>query len=353
MNIEKIRQKLPEYKCDAIMLTDRINRYFATGFPSSAGTLLISRNGAQFITDSRYFEAAKHCIKDAETLSVTSKITYADLIKTFLEKHRVNNLGFEDEALSYAVYRDRRAKLKVKMIPAQKLVSELRMYKSSFDLGNIKTAQQIAEKSFNEILPLIGFDITEKQLAAELTIRMLKNGADDKAFDPVVVSGTKTSLPHGVPEDIRLSEGFLTLDFGARYNAWNSDTTRTLCIGNPNEQMMYVYDTVLKAQETAIVSVRGGVLGQDLDTMARAVIDDAGYGDYFDHGLGHGVGLEVHELPRVSQNYRDVIPSGSVITVEPGIYIPGCFGVRIEDLLYVTENGYENLSTLTKKMIII
>ena len=179
------------------------------------------------------------------------------------------------------------------------------------------------------------------------------HGADDKAFNPIVVSGTNSSRPHGVPGDNKITKGFLTIDFGVKLDGWCSDTTRTLCVGKPDDEMKKIYETVLLAQKAGIEAVRGGVKGLNVDTAARSLIESAGYGDYFGHGFGHSLGLEVHESLKASQLSEDILPVGAVISAEPGIYIPGKYGVRIEDILYITENGSENITNLPKDLLVI
>lgn len=351
--IEIIRQALREQEYGALMITSPANRLFATGFMSSAGVLLLTGLGAWFFTDTRYIEAAEAAVSNAHIRLVTNDKPYSDQIKTVLSENGITSIGFEDSAVTYSGYLEWTEKLDVDLIPAQKLIGDLRAVKSADDLENMKRAQSIAEKSFEEILPLISSDITEKQLAAELVCRFLKNGADDKSFDPIVVSGPRSSMPHGVPGNDKICEGFLTIDFGVRLDAWCSDTTRTLCVGDPDDEMIRVYDTVLKAQEAGIKSARAGILGSDVDAAARAVIEDAGYGEYFGHSFGHGLGLEVHETPTASKSSNDTLPCGAVISAEPGIYLPGRFGVRIEDVIFIKENGCENITNLTKKLIVL
>ena len=352
-NIDRIRQKLPEYGLKAIMITSPVNRLFATGFLSSDGALVITDSDAWFYTDFRYIEAAQNTISGANINSVTKDATYAVQIESILNNAGVASVGFEDGSLTYAEHVEWTKKLTASLSPAQKLLDELRAIKTESELGMLKKAQSIAEKTFLEILPLISTDMTEKELAAEITYRAIRNGADDKSFDPIVVSGTKSSMPHGVPGDIKISKGFLTIDFGVRCDGWCSDTTRTLCIGQPDDEMVKIYDTVLEAQEAGIAAAKAGVRGCDIDGAARTVIENAGYGDRFGHGFGHGLGLEVHEKPTASQIYIDPIPAGAVISAEPGIYIPDRFGVRIEDVIYIKDNGCENITNLPKNLIIL
>ncbi|MDR2572029.1 MAG: aminopeptidase P family protein [Oscillospiraceae bacterium] len=352
-NIDKIRQAMPEYKCSAMLITDQINRLFATGFSSSAGALLVTEKNAWFFIDSRYDEAARAAIKDADVTLVTKDEKLTDCIKAVINKNNISSVGFEDGCVSYASFKEWKEKLGIELIPAQKLVDNIREIKSRADIDKMIKAQRLSEKVFNKIIPLINTDMTEKELAAEIIYCSLKNGADDKAFDPIVVSGPNSSRPHGVPSNEKLKKGFLTIDFGVKLDGWCSDTTRTLCIGKPDDEMVNVYETVLKAQEAGIKAVHGGVKGIDVDSAARMVIEDAGYGDYFGHGFGHSIGLEVHESLKASQLSEDILPAGAVISAEPGIYLPGRFGVRIEDILYITEDGCENITILPKQLTVL
>ena len=352
-NIEKIRQALPAAECDAMLVTSAVNRLFATGFESSAGALLVSGKDAWFFTDSRYIEAANATISGAQVRQATMDNPAHVQIKSLLDENGIKKVGFESGSVTYSSYLNWQEKLEADLIPAQKLLTDLRGVKTAEDLENMKKAQRLAEKSFKEILPLIRAGITEKELASELIYRFLRNGADDKSFDPIVVSGAKSSMPHGVPGDVKIGAGFLTLDFGVRLNGWCSDTTRTLCIGKPDDEMVKVYDTVLKAQEAGIMAARAGVEARNVDMAARKVIEEAGYGDYFGHGFGHELGLEVHESLTASPQSEDILPAGAVISAEPGIYLPGRFGVRIEDVLFITQSGCENITTLPKDLTII
>ena len=351
--IERIRETLTEQEYSAVLIKNPANILYATGFHTDAGALLIAESGAWFYTDPRYIEAAAATIKDAHIMLIESGSSYTGEIKSVLAEYGITSVGFEESSITYSEYLDWEEKLDVKLAPAQKLLRGMRMVKSAGDLEKMIKAQRIAEKSFSEILPLINTDMTEKELAAELIYRFLVNGADDKSFDTIVVSGPKSSMPHGVPGDVKIGQGFLTIDFGVRLDGWCSDTTRTLCVGKPDEGMLKVYNTVLQAQRTGISAARAGAACRDVDAAARAVIDNAGYGEYFGHGFGHGVGLEIHEAPQASRISEDVLPAGAVISAEPGIYLPGRYGVRIEDVLYITEKGCVNITELTKELIII
>ena len=352
-NIEKIRRTLSEQEFGAIMVTGAAGRLYATGFASSAGVLLVTPKDAWFFTDTRYFEAAGITVCGAHVRLITKEEPYADQIKAILNDNGITSVGFEEKDVSYAGYLKWKEKLEVELVPAQKLVDDLRAVKSLDDLGMMKKAQRVAEKSFEQILPLISTDITEKQLAAELIYRFLLNGADDKSFDPIVVSGTKSSMPHGVPGDVKIGAGFLTIDFGVRLDGWCSDTTRTLCIGKPDDEMLKIYDTVLEAQKAGISAIHAGVSGFEVDAAARKVIENAGYGEFFGHGFGHSLGLEVHESLSASQLSEDTLPAGAVVSAEPGIYLPGRYGVRVEDVIYITETGCENITNLPKTLIIL
>ena len=352
-NIEKIRQSLSEQDYKALMLTSPVNRFYATGFESSAGVVLVTADDAWFFTDSRYFEAAKNTVLNSRVLLSTNDKPYSKLVKSVLGESAITSVGFEDGTITYSEYLEWDKKLETKLHPAQKLIDSLRAVKTATELEEMKRAQRIAERAFEEILPLINTEITEKQLAAELLYRLLINGADDKSFDPIVVSGPRSSMPHGVPGPGRISEGFLTIDFGARLNGWCSDTTRTLCIGKPDDEMVKIYETVLEAQKAGINAARAGIPASDIDAAARSVIGKAGYGEYFGHGFGHGLGLEIHEPLKAAPKSDDILPAGAVVSAEPGIYIPGRYGVRIEDVIYITENGCENITDLPKNLIVL
>ena len=239
-------------------------------------------------------------------------------------------------------------------MPYNGRIHSFRAVKEDWELDNMRKAQKIADKAFDEVLPKIKAGMSELELQAELIYCMYKNGAHGLSFDPIVVSGPNTSLPHGVAGERKLQEGdFITMDFGVLYNGYCSDMTRTVALGYATEEMEKVYNTVLAAQAAGLAITRAGVPGQEIDAAARKVITDAGYCPYFGHGYGHSLGLEIHEGPNPNALNPNPIPVRAVCSAEPGIYLPGRFGVRIEDCVIYTEDGYENLATSPKNLIIL
>ncbi len=351
-NVKKISAAVAESEAQAIFVTSEQNRYYATGFASSAGELIICGDGhAALFIDARYFEEASRSITEVEVICPNDKPVY-ELMNDYFRKHGVARLAVEEGSLSYAAYTGLQGKLDPELVPGQNILRDLRAVKSEEELEILVEAQRIAERAFNNTLRLITPDITEKELAAELTCQMLKLGAQDKSFDPIVVSGSLSSVPHGKPRDVKLQRGFLTMDFGALYKGYCSDTTRTVAIGEPTPEMEKVYGTVLEAQLEAIKAARAGVTGKELDGVARRVIADAGYGEYFSHSLSHGVGIDIHEYPNCSPKSDCVLTAGSVISMEPGIYLPGRFGVRIEDVIQIREDGCFDLTDLPKELLV-
>ena len=337
-----------------ILVTSEVNRLYATGFSATDGMLLVTADQAFFMTDSRYTEAAENAIDGAEVLRVDNSLQpYHAVINELTKRLGIASLGFEGDRMTYKEFTDLSEKLTCPLRSLGSLVSELRAQKSEEELSCLIRAQRLAEKSFREVLPLASTGLTEKQLAAKLMCAFYENGADDKSFDPIVVSAERTSMPHGVPTDAVIGNGFLTMDFGVKLGGWCSDTTRTVCIGQPTDEMINVYDTVLRAQLRGIETARAGVTGKEVDGAARKVIADAGYGEYFGHSFGHSLGLEIHEAPNASPTNGEPLPEGAVISAEPGIYIPGRFGVRIEDVLYLTAEGNKNITELPKELIIL
>ena len=260
----------------------------------------------------------------------------------------------QDESLSYREYLRMQEILGLSFLPSQQITAALREVKERFEVDNIIRAQRIAEKALDYMLGFLKPGLSEREITAEIEYQMTRNGAEGLAFETICVAGSNTSRPHGVPSEYMLKSGdFVTMDFGCKINGYCSDMTRTVALGSVTEEMRKVYETVLEAQLAGEHAAHTGVIGRDMDKAARDIIENAGYGEYFGHGLGHSVGLYIHESPNASPRESRPLPAGTVVTNEPGIYLPGKFGVRIEDMLYITKEGAENLTKAPKNLIIL
>jgi len=348
--LSRLISKLPS-EADAILVTNQKNRRYLTNFNSSAGYVLVTRKKSYFITDSRYFEAAKmQSNKEFEVLLQAGKLS--DLFKNLLSENDVKTMLFEDAWVTCQTFESYKKLFEgINLLPAGNLIESMREFKDEDEIENIIKAQRIAEMAFEHILGFITPDKTEVDIALELEFFMRSHGATSTSFDTIAVSGTASSQPHGVPRYQKLEKGFLTMDFGALYNGYCSDMTRTVCIGKADDEMKKIYNTVLEAQLAAIAAVKEGVTGAELDKVARDIIYGAGYEGKFGHGLGHGVGMYIHEAPSVSAAGTTPLTKGHVITIEPGIYIEGKCGVRIEDMVAFRENGPELLTKARKDLI--
>lgn len=342
-----------ERKQAELILTPVARRYLC-GFPSSDGYLVLFEGKKYLLIDGRYYEEAARRLPDMEVRQL--KNTRQQLLALF-EELGIEALSVETEITIEQLERLRELFPLLQIEPNQKLsdsVRDMRAIKSEDELDYIKKAQRIAERAFQNILNFIRVGVSEKQIAAELDYLMRKAGADRSAFDTIVVSGKRSSLPHGEPTYKSIAPGeFVTMDFGAVVNGYHSDMTRTVAVGSASEAMQKVYSTVLAAQEKAIEVIAAGVDLSVADAAARGVIKQAGFGEYFTHSTGHGVGLEIHEGPNLSPRSEGALKSGNVVTVEPGIYIPERFGVRIEDMVWVTETGCQNLTKSDKSLIVL
>lgn len=351
---DKLSEKVNEFADAALIFSEENRRYF-TQFPSSDGVLAVFADEALFFTDSRYTEAAAKCI--GEDFVLDSSNVYEKLTELFNSKG-VKRVALENDKVTLQDFENLRKKLpEVEFVVTDELssaIEEIRIVKESSEVEKIKAAQKIAESAFDHMLTFIKEGMTEKEISLELDFYMLSHGAEAVSFETIAVAGKNSSMPHGVPGDYKIQNGdFLTLDFGATVDGYHSDMTRTVCIGEPSDKMREVYETVLKAQCAALDALKDGITGLEADKIARDIIEDAGYGKNFGHGLGHGVGVEIHEAPRLSPKATHTLRSGHVVTVEPGIYLPGEFGVRIEDMALITEKGCKNLTSCKKELIIL
>lgn len=338
---------------ECAVITSDVNRRYFTGMKSSAGTVIAFPDKAYLLIDFRYIEKARATVTDAE---VIEQKRLCPQIKELFERHGAKSFAIEAETMTVRelnTYRHFFPDMEIDDSDAlSNAISAMRSIKDADELECIKKAQKIAEDALAELLPSIKPGVTERSIALELNRLMFEKGAEDLSFETIVLSGANTSMPHGVPSDKKIEEGdFVLMDFGAVWNGYHSDMTRTVCVGQPTDEMRKVYDIVLEAQLAGIEAAKAGITGSALDKVSRDIIEAAGYGDCFGHSLGHGVGMEIHERPNASPNYRIALEEGAVVTVEPGIYIAGKFGVRIEDFVVLNNESCENLTNFEKNLI--
>ena len=339
---------------DGLLLTSRYSRHYAAQFDIAEGVALVSAAGCQYFTDSRYIESAQNNLQGFQVLPVDRTCGYIARINQACAQFGVNTLGYEEDYLTVGEFRQYEEKLTAKLVPCQGAINAFRAAKEPWELARMEKAQEITDRAFAQVLERIRVGMTEKDLCAELIYCLYKNGAEGLSFDPIVVSGPNTSMPHGVPGDRKLQPGdFITMDFGVLYQGYCSDMTRTVALGWASEEMEKVYNTVLAAQLAGLAASKAGVPGKVVDAAARQVIAQAGYGDYFGHGYGHSLGLEIHEAPNCNPSGETPMPENGVCSAEPGIYLPGKFGVRIEDVAVFTQDGCRILTHSPKNLIVV
>ncbi|MDE7094844.1 MAG: aminopeptidase P family protein [Oscillospiraceae bacterium] len=341
-------------KADCALITDDINRRYLTGMKSSAGFVLIFPEQAYLIIDFRYIEKARSLVKSCEVIEQEQNVF--EQLKIILQKHHAKTIAIESKSMTLQRLKNFQKNLKDFEFVTSDVLSQslydLRTVKSQEEIQKIKSAQELAEHAFNHLLENLHVGMTEREVALALDFDMRKNGAEDLSFETIALTGSHTSMPHGVPDDRKIQKhDFVLMDFGAVVDGYHSDMTRTVCVGQPTEEMKYIYEIVRHAQDMAKKSAKAGISGKDLDAVARNVISQAGYEKQFGHSLGHGVGMEIHEYPLASPSYHKILEIGNVVTIEPGIYLPEKFGVRIEDFVHITKNGCENLTNITNTLI--
>ena len=354
-SIERIQEILKERDLDGLLLTDEKNQRYAAGFAFTDGAVLVGREKAWLVTDSRYIEAAEKAAAAGVTVWLYDRErSLMERLKEAVREAGMERLAAEDGKLSHRDYLGYEKALGMELLPAGELMTQLRAAKTEEEIDAMRAAQAIAEQALEDVLGLIRPGMTEKQVMAELVYRTLRYGSEGNSFDPIVVSGPNTSLPHGVPGDRVIRRGdFVTMDFGCLKDGYCSDMTRTVAVGEVSEEMRNVYDIVLQAQLAGIAVARAGIPGKEIDAAARKVITEAGYGPYFGHGFGHSLGLDIHEAPSANSRGEEPMPVGAVCSAEPGIYLPGCFGVRIEDVMILREGGCEVITKAPKELIIL
>ncbi len=349
--IDRVRELMQKEALDSLLIDSGVNRFYLTGFTGSAGRVLFTPEENYLITDFRYVEQAQQQVEGFKIIELNKSVE--DGLSEILKQDHTNILGFESKIISYDQYKKYQKNFSnIELIATKNLVQNLRLIKDESELKRIKKAVEIADQAFVHILDYLTPGLSEKDVALELEYFMKKLGGEKNSFDFIVASGKRSSLPHGVASDKKLQKGdFVTMDFGTIYQGYCSDMTRTVVLGSPTSKQSQIYDLVLEAHMAVINKLKAGMIAKEADEVARSIINDAGYKENFGHGLGHGVGTEVHEKPKISYTSRDILESGMVITDEPGVYISDWGGVRIEDDLLVTEDGCEVLNDSPKELI--
>lgn len=342
-------------KKSALLVASVPNRFYLTGFETSDGYVLITKHAAVFLIDFRYVEKAKETVKSCDVQLSVSPMAE---IRALCEQHGIAHLYVENDYVSMSLQKDLAAAVKPTEIVADDrfdtLLRDMRSVKNETELSLMQQAQKLTDDTFSYIVERIEAGRTERDVMLDMEFYMRRLGSEGVSFDFIVVSGKNSSLPHGVPTDKKIERGdFVTMDFGAVVGGYHSDMTRTIAVGAVSDEQKLVYDTVLKAQLSAIDAVKSGVVCKDIDKIARDLIYAAGYEGCFGHGLGHSVGVEIHERPNFNTRCDTVLKAGTVMTVEPGIYLENRFGVRIEDMVFVTADGCINLTKSPKELLVL
>ena len=349
--IDKVRNKFSSINLHGIYINNITNVRYLTGFSGSAGSLLILEHESHFFTDGRYTEQVREQVKNSK-IHIVGGSHIEGIEKNNLLKSDMK-IGFESDHTTVTSFKALQNKLpKILWEPTSNIVELIAAVKDAEEIESLKTAVEITDAVFDEILPIIKLGVSESQIAADLSYKFKQHGAEGDSYDPIVASGWRSALPHATPTDKTLENGdFVVMDFGALYNGYHADMTRTVVIGPPNDKHKEIYDVVLKSQLSGIEVARAGITGAEVDNACRSVIDNAGYKKYFNHSTGHGIGLEVHTLPRLSSINTSPLLENYVVTIEPGIYLPKWGGVRIEDDCWIKSNKCIPLNRSTKELI--
>jgi Xaa-Pro aminopeptidase len=350
--LQKLRKKFSEKEIDGIFVTQSENRRYLSGFDGSAGFLIITNKKAVLATDFRYTEQAVAEAPDFEILRIANNLK--DWFPGLIEEMKIKQLGFESSDISFQFHQQlndalKKKKLTVKMVPVNGLVESVRAVKESAEIKAIIKSSAITDAAYESVVKSIKPGITEKEVAWELEKALREKGSEALPFEVIVASGPRAALPHAKPTERVIEDGdTVVIDMGAKYEGYASDLTRTTCAGAVDDTFKNIYNTVLKAQKAAMAAISQSITGKEADNAAREIIGKAGYGEAFGHSLGHGVGLAPHELPRLSPNSEDVLTDGMVFTVEPGIYISGWGGVRIEDTVIMEKGRAKSITKAVK-----
>ncbi|MBN1659227.1 MAG: aminopeptidase P family protein [Anaerolineae bacterium] len=352
MRLDRVREALGEHGVDALLISQPENRRYLSGFTGSAGYLLILPGAALLATDFRYYEQVRHQAPNFELARITDR--FADLLPGLVQDLGIERLGFEAEHVTVDELRTLSSATDgLAWVPVKQVVEKVRAVKDGDEIEAIRRSVALTDAALAHFLEVLEPGMTERQAAWEIEKYMREHGASKVAFDLIVAAGPNGALPHARPGDREIVAGEpIVVDIGAVVDGYASDMTRTVCLGEPAAKYLEVWQIVLRAQEAAEAAIRAGTTGREADAIARDVITQAGYGDYFGHGLGHGVGLAVHEAPRAGRLSQDTLQAGMTLTVEPGIYLPGEFGVRIEDLVLIRDDGVDILTQTPKQPVV-
>lgn len=348
--LSNLRKAIMTEELDGLLIMSPKNRRYVSGFTGSSGALIISNEEAVLVTDFRYTEQANE--QTNEFKIVEHKVPMHEEVANQVKRMGLEKVGFEKEHVTYSLFEKYQEALEAELTPTSGLVENLRLIKTDEEISILKDAVKIADDAFEHILGYIKPGVKEIDVSNELEMFMRKQGATSSSFDIIVASGYRSALPHGVASDKEIQSGELvTLDFGAVYKGYCSDITRTIAVGEISDELKDIYNTVLEAQLKGMDGLKAGITGKEADALTRDYIKEKGYGEYFGHSTGHGIGLDVHEGPGLSFRSDKVLEEGMVVTVEPGIYVPNVGGCRIEDDTIVTKAGNDCLSKSTKELI--
>ncbi len=350
--VQELTKNMYTLSMDGVLISSKYNRRYLSGFTGSSGYLLITEQSCYLLTDFRYIEQAQNESPGFQIIDYMKK-GLTETLSELVQQNRIQNLGYEEGLLTVREFNNLSSGIEGcnwSMIGST--VEQIRMIKDKDEIVKIRQAASIADAAFTHILNYIKSGVSEIDVALEIEFYMKRHGASKLSFDTIVASGKRSSLPHAQPTEKKIESGdFVTMDFGCLYEGYCSDMTRTIVVGKADERQKEIYNLVLRAQKNALENIKAGMMGREVDQLSRQIIDEAGYRQNFGHGLGHGLGLEVHEQPRFSLLSEETILPGMVMSVEPGIYIPDFGGVRIEDLVLVKEDGIDNFVTSSKELI--
>jgi Xaa-Pro aminopeptidase len=354
--IDRLLAIMAEQGLDSLFLNNVQNIRYISGYTGEDSYILISPKGRWFITDYRYSEQAEEECQDFEVICRNRQTTsLGQCVNNLLKDNGIKQMGFERNHINYGMIEDIKADLEsIQTLPTANIVEDMRYVKDAKEIALTKKAAAIADKAFDKLMDIIKVGMTEAEAALELEYYMKKYGAEGLAFDTILLAGARTSMPHGIPSDKVIEHGdFVTIDFGALYKGYRSDMTRTFIMGEASEEQVRLYNSVLESQKIGVAAVKAGITGKEPDDRVKDILVRDNYYEHAGKGLGHGVGLNLHEPPFLSQICKDELQENCVITIEPGVYIPGFGGVRVEDTVVVTENGCEIITHTPKELLII